>query len=587
MGSTQMNRSTPKDRLDLATAELADECRTDHVDEHLDLSVAERAEQVLASIGYLRPPAEARHAQLFDAMIRYERLTRRPLFAGAQTLDQAALNLIIDADRRNCALPDDFHYAPGGMISIKAYGPAGGFWTTGNLSWSVLVPPGASAAAIVATLNNAFAQWRVASRNFFSFTQVPAGGNITFAFGGAPLDSRFGTQGGVLGSAQFPPSGRVVFDATDFPSTILQGNNVIPQLLPIALHEIGHALGLSHSSSPTSMMYPFNINANVIDAESVAAIRGIYSWTPLRRYPDERSSSDGPTFATTTSFNFTSAFNRLAMAWRGRGNDSNIWFSTTADLQSWTPQIPLDGVRSSHGPALAAFPRSGLSPRLYLAWKGEGNDNRLFWTRSTPDLSNFEPHRRFDDRLSTTRPALAEFDGKLVMAWKSSHDEQIYWSTFDGFNWSAQAAIPGRATSHAPALAAFGNRLFMFWKGSGNDTRLFHATLPAGPLGIWSGGEEVSWVRSDASGMIREVPNTDSHPAAVQRGNSLILAYRGQPGDTAVWFMAFANDEWSAPFTVPGAGTYTGPGAGALDGTLVVSWKALDPDFELHLRTLG
>jgi len=127
----------------------------------------------------------------------------------------------------------------------------------------------------------------------------------------------------------------------------------------------------------------------------------------------------------------------------------------------------------------------------------------------------------------------------------------------------------------------------MFWKGSGNDTRLFQATLPAGPLGIWSGGEEVSWVRSDASGMIREVPNTDSHPAAVRRGNTLILAYRGQPGDSAVWFMAFANGEWSAPFTIPGAGTYTGPGVGVLDGTLLVSWKALDPDYELHLRTLG
>jgi hypothetical protein len=173
------------------------------------------------------------------------------------------------------------------------------------------------------------------------------------------------------------------------------------------------------------------------------------------------------------------------------------------------------------------------------------------------------------------------------MAWKSSHDEQIYWSTFDDTNWSAQAAIPGRSTSHAPALAAFGNRLFMFWKGSGGDTRIFYATLPAGALGIWSGGEEVSYVRSDAAGMTREVVNTDSHPTAVQRGNSLMLAYRGQPGDSAVWFMAFANAEWSAPFTIPGAATYTGPGAAVLDGTLLVAWKALDPDYELHLSTLG
>jgi hypothetical protein len=51
--------------------------------------------------------------------------------------------------------------------------------------------------------------------------------------------------------------------------------------------------------------------------------------------------------------------------------------------------------------------------------------------------------------------------------------------------------------------------------------------------------------------------------------------------------MVFANDEWSAPFTIPGAGTYTGPGAGALNGSLFVAWKALDPDYELHFTTLG
>jgi Matrixin len=581
---------------DAAKLEDRSQAHGSHVDEsprggatpeHLsDRSATRLAMQALESIGYLQRSDAGEHAKLFEGMLRYERLTGRNVLSRAVTWDQAAVELVADYYRRECGVADDVDVDRDGRIQIRAYGPIGGFWSTGALSWSVTVPSGANPVGVNATLSNALAQWRAASRGFFTFTQVPAGGNITFAFGGTALDGRFGARGGVAASASFPPSGRVIFDSADFPVSLLQGNSIIPRLLSTALHEIGHALGLSHSSSQTSLMYPFGLNATAIDAESAAAIRALYNWTPVRQFPDARSSLDGPTFATTSSLNFSSAFNRLAMAWRGRGDDSNIWFSSTSDLVTWTPQVPLGDARSTHGPALAAFPSFGPNPRLYLAWKGEGNDNRLFWTRST-DLANFEAHRRFDDRLSTTRPALAEFDNRLVMAWKSSHDEQIYWSKFDGTNWSPQAAIPGRATSHAPALAAFGDRLFMFWKGSGNDTRIFQATLPAGSLGIWSGGEEVSYVRTQVSGMTREIVNTDSHPAAVQRGDSLVLVFRGQPGDSAVWFMPFANGEWSAPFTIRNAGTYTGPGAGVLNGTLLVAWKALDPDHELHFSRLG
>jgi hypothetical protein len=82
------------------------------------------------------------------------------------------------------------------------------------------------------------------------------------------------------------------------------------------------------------------------------------------------------------------------------------------------------------------------------------------------------------------------FDGRLVMAWKSSHDEQIYWSTFDGTNWSSQAAIPGRATSHAPALAAFGNVCSCFRRDPGK-TRA--SSLPRCRLAISASATGYLW----------------------------------------------------------------------------------------------
>ena len=83
--------------------------------------------------------------------------------------------------------------------------------------------------------------------------------------------------------------------------------------------------------------------------------------------------------------------------------------------------------------------------------------------------------------------------------------------------------------------------------------------------------------------MIREVVNTDSHPAAVQRGNSLVLVFRGQPEirPSGSWFLRMASGLLPLPYQVR---VLTGPGAGALNATLLVAWKALDPDYELHFR---
>jgi len=186
--------------------------------EHLsDRSATQLAMRALESIGYLKRPHAGEPAELFEGMLRYERLTGRSILARDRSFEATVIHLANDIEQRECGVPDEINYGHDGLIHIRAYGPAGGFWTTGNLSWSVLIPPDASADAINATLSNAFAQWQAASRNFFTFTQVPANGDIRLAFGGAALDSRFGKKGATLGSSGSPPSGRVFFDSADFP----------------------------------------------------------------------------------------------------------------------------------------------------------------------------------------------------------------------------------------------------------------------------------------------------------------------------------------------------------------------------------
>ena len=53
-------------------------------------------------------------------------------------------------------------------------------------------------------------------------------------------------------------------------------------------------------------------------------------------------------------------------------------------------------------------------------------------------------------------PALAEFNGRLFMAWKGARDDLgIYWSvSSNGTDWQPQQRVGGVGTSHGPALAA-------------------------------------------------------------------------------------------------------------------------------------
>ena len=51
-------------------------------------------------------------------------------------------------------------------------------------------------------------------------------------------------------------------------------------LLSIVAHEIGHTLGLLHSTTPGTLMYPFDRGVEKLAAEDIAAVRALYSWTP-------------------------------------------------------------------------------------------------------------------------------------------------------------------------------------------------------------------------------------------------------------------------------------------------------------------
>ena len=122
-------------------------------------------------------------------------------------------------------------------------------------------------------IDDAFAMWSAASGVKFKRIPGPEEGpdaDITVDWCG-PRDVRFDGPGGALAKAD---SKSLTFDARE--DWLLQGMAQTPgafYLLPVALHEIGHCLGLAHGA-PSQVMSPYYVaNRVALTPADVAAAR--------------------------------------------------------------------------------------------------------------------------------------------------------------------------------------------------------------------------------------------------------------------------------------------------------------------------
>ncbi|MBZ3873373.1 Matrix metalloproteinase-17 [Sciurus carolinensis] len=214
----------------------------------------------LSKFGYL-PPADPTTGRLQTQEELSKAITAMQQFGGLEAtgiLDAATLALM---KTPRCSLPD---LPPLTWARRRRQTPAPTKWNKRNLSWRVRTFPRAAALGpdtVRALMHYALKVWSdISPLNFHEVAGSAADIQIDFARAdhqdAYPFDGPGGTVAHAFFPGDHPSAGDTHFDeeeAWTFRSSDAHGMD----LFAVAVHEFGHAIGLSHVSASSSIMRPY------------------------------------------------------------------------------------------------------------------------------------------------------------------------------------------------------------------------------------------------------------------------------------------------------------------------------------------